>query len=409
MNALAWIHALTLGAALAVLGWGMTTGPLRIFSRSSRDFLGFNLLVMAGALCWWPWGLTESVGSAYLVALGVVLHLAGVQALCAGLQKLHDLRPTYALSPMMLPMLATVLAGVAWLDATAQGLMLAGFSACVWMLALTVQLAFPSLRARSGRVVARWSLLPLLVAGVCWGVGMLRSVWLLLAGAPEPVAGGGAPHALLDPLQMAAWMSAWWVLNAALAGLMMLKLLDKIRDLTTEDELTGTLNFRSFMAMLNHERERLRRHPTPQVLMVCELDQLSEMNRQLGFSAGDTALRHVTGVMGRGLRKTDRLGRSSSDEFLFFLPDTPAMGAMLVAERMQSAMKANPFLWNGQSVALTLSVGLAERIHSDLPCEEWLQSARTATRRAQREGGGRIRLSQPDAANDPLGPGSTLM
>jgi diguanylate cyclase (GGDEF)-like protein len=133
--------------------------------------------------------------------------------------------------------------------------------------------------------------------------------------------------------QLLLLLAAWGLLNGGLAGLLLLKLVDKILELNTEDELTGALNIRSFMALLNAERDRLRRTPQPQSLLVCEVDQFHALNKQLGFAAGDAALRHVTGVLGRGLRKTDRLGRSMNAELLMFLPATPIMGAMLVAER----------------------------------------------------------------------------
>ena len=152
------------------------------------------------------------------------------------------------------------------------------------------------------------------------------------------------------------------------------------------------------MALLNAERDRLRRTPQPQSLLVCEVDQFHALNKQLGFAAGDAALRHVTGVLGRGLRKTDRLGRSMNAELLMFLPATPIMGAMLVAERTQAAVKANPLLWNGQAVKLTLSIGVGGREDQGMPSETLLDFCGQAVRRAQREGGGRIRVAQYDAA-----------
>jgi diguanylate cyclase (GGDEF)-like protein len=150
---------------------------------------------------------------------------------------------------------------------------------------------------------------------------------------------------------------------------------------------------RSFMAMLANERERLRRTPQPQSLMLCDLDQYPALNQQLGFAAGDAALRHVTAVIGRTLRKTDRLGRTPEGELALFMPATPAVGATLVAERTQAAVKANPLLWNGQSVGLTLSMGLSSREGNGVPCEALLEASRQSMARARREGGGRVRVA----------------
>lgn len=401
MNALVWVQTLTLGSAMAVLGWALAAGPLRIFRRASREFAGFNAWVLLAALCWWPWEWLAPLPPTYRLALGLVLVLAGLQWLCNGLQTLHDLKPTYVTSPFMLPTLAALMAGVAWLDAAGTGPWLAFFSASLWVVSVTLQQAFPSFMAQGGVSVARWSLAPLAGAGLVWLAGMGGTVWQAWAGqagvAPPADAGQG-PLLALTAWQMALLLASWGLLNGGLVGLLLLKLVDKIRELSTEDDLTGALNMRSFMALLNAERDRLRRTPQPQALLVCEIDQYHALNKQLGFAAGDAALRHVTGVLGRGLRKTDRLGRSLNAELLMFLPATPTMGAMLVAERTQAAVKSNPFLWNGQAVSLTLCIGVGSRDDSDMPSETLLELCGQAVRKGQREGGGRIRVAQHDSA-----------
>jgi|GEM_PF-3172760 len=400
MNALVWAQALTLGAALAVLGWALTAGPLRIFSRASREFAGFNLLVLLAGLSWWPWEALAPLPAAYRLAVGLVLVLAGLQWLCNGVQTLYDLKPTYVVSPFMLPALAVLQTVVAWLDSTGTGPWLAFFSASLWLVSVTLQQAFPSLLAAQGDAkAARWSLSPLGFAGLAWLAGMVATVvqyvWAR-SGVAEALPASTLHLAVMAPWQLALLLASWGLLNGGLAGLLLLKLVEKIRELNTEDDLTGALNMRSFMALLNAERDRLRRTPQPQALVVFEIDQFHALNKQLGFAAGDAALRHVTGVLGRGLRKTDRLGRSLNAELMMFLPATPAMGAMLVAERTQAAVKANPLLWKGQSVNLTLSIGVGVREDSDMPSETLLDFCSQAVRRAQREGGGRIRMAQYD-------------
>ena len=399
MNSLVWVQALALGSAMAVLGWALAAGPLRIFSRASREFAWFNLLVLLAALGWWPVEVLGVLPSPYRVALGLVLMLSGLQWLCNGLQTLHDLKPTYVNSPLMLPALAALMAAVAWLDDAGTGPWLAFFSASLWVLSVTVQQAVPSLMAQGGKLVARWSLAPLAGAGLVWLGGMAATLLQSFMPSPEltPTLPNGHAHlAALTEVQMVLLVAGWGLLNGGLAGFLLLRLVDKIRELSTEDDLTGALNMRSFLALLNAERDRLRRTPQPQALLVCEIDQFHSLNKQLGFAAGDAALRHVTGVLGRGLRKTDRLGRSLNAELLMFLPATPTMGAMLVAERTQAAVKSNPFLWNGQSVGLTLSIGVGGREDSDMPSETLLECCAQAVRRAQREGGGRIRVAQYD-------------
>ncbi len=399
MNSLVWVQVLTLGSTFAVLGWAMAAGPLRISSRASREFAGFNLWVLLASLSWWSWEPLAFLPPVYRLGLGLVLALAGLQWLCNGLQTLHDLKPTYATSPFMLPTLAALMTGVAWLDSSGVGPWLAFFSGSLWLVSVTLQQAFPSLKAQGGVRAAVWSLAPLGGAGLVWLAGMAGTALMALPGHHATLPAWEAAHRHLQVLpqgQMVWLVASWGLLNGGLVGLLLLKLVDKIRELSTEDDLTGALNMRSFMALLNAERDRLRRTPQPQALLMFEIDQYHALNKQLGFAAGDAALRHVTGVLGRNLRKTDRLGRMLNAELLMFLPATPLMGAMLVADRTQAAVKANPLLWKGQAVNLTLSIGVCGREADDMPSETLLTFCAHAVRRAQREGGGRIRAAQYD-------------
>ena len=405
MNAQVWVQALTLGSSLAALGWALTGGPLRISKRASRHFVGFNALVAAGSLTWWAGSGQAFMPLAYWLTLGLVMILAALQWLCVGLHRLHDIKASYVVSPLMLPFLAVLMAVIAWLDAGGYGALLASYSASMWMLGVTVQQGFPSMSAQAGKKVARWALAPFFAAVVVWLVGMGRTVWTLVAGPSEAEVGLQVLPAWADAISL---LLGWALVNGGLVCLVMMKLVDKIRDLSTEDDLTGAMNMRTFMALLKDERERIRRVPLAQTLLVCEIDQYHALNKQLGFSAGDAALRHVTGIIGRGLRKTDRLAAAMQGELLLFLTGTPAVGATLVAERTQASVKANPFLWKGQAINLTLSIGLSSREDGTVPDETLIELANQAAQRARREGGARIRLSNMDPAAQELAFASTV-
>ena len=402
MTAQVWVQALTLGSTLAALGWALTGGPLRISNRASRHFVVFNALVALGSLAWWSGALQGWLSPAYCLTLGLVGVLSGMQWLSLGLHKLHDIKPSYVVSPFMLPFLAALMAVVAWLDASGRGALLACYSASLWMLGVTVQQGFAAMSAQAGAQAARWALLPFSGASFLWFFGMGHAVWVIM-GFGSAADAHAETASLLGTLDALFWLLTWALLNGGLVCLVMLKLVDKIRDLSTEDDLTGAMNMRTFMALLRDERERIRRVPLAQTLLVCEVDQHHALNKQLGFSAGDAALRHVTGIIGRGLRKTDRLASNMQGELLLFLTGTPAVGATLVAERTQAAVKANPFLWKGQAINLSLSIGLSSREDGSMADDTLIALANQAVQRAHREGGARIRMSTYDPATQEVG------
>ena len=67
------------------------------------------------------------------------------------------------------------------------------------------------------------------------------------------------------------WLLTWCWLNAGLAGMVLLRLMEKIQELSTQDDVTGALNIQAFMALLASERDRLRRHPQMQSVLLCTL------------------------------------------------------------------------------------------------------------------------------------------
>lgn len=401
-----WAQALTLVSALAALAWAVAAGPLRIHSRSSEKFIAFNLLIAIGVSIWWLLPVPQGIGAVYLIVAGMALLLTGLQWLSLGLHRLYDTKPTIAVEPSVLLVFVTALVMAAWFDASGRLVVMGFFVICIWILGLTIQQAYPMLRATGGIDAANWGLItPVVVAFLCfWGVG--RTVWLTFqAGNSSPSVTPITAVQLLDAAQVVTLLAMWLMLNATVASLLMLRFMDKIRDLTREDELTGALNLRSFIAMLNAEKERQRRQPKRQVLLVCQIDQFQALNRQLGFEAGNMALRHVTHLFVKSQRTTDRLGRSPRNEFLLFLPDTSLVGAKLVADRVQSTIKSHPLLVNGQPIVLSLSIGLAERHQANLSSEALVELGRHAMQQAARDGGGCLRLgpvmnhTAPSSAN----------
>lgn len=392
MDVETWVQTLTLASALTALAWGVAAGPLRIYSRACEKFIAFNLLLTIAMALWWLMPVPAGVQPVYLVVAGLLLVLTGLQWLGLGLHRLYDTKPVLAVEPTVLLSFILILLLAGWIDQTGRLVWMGFFVICIWLLGTTAQQVYPMLYATSGARVANWGLLTLvLVTFLCFfAVG--RSVWVvakygyLHRGAPLTAA------QLVDTGYVVLLFVMWLMLNATVALFLLLRLMDKVRDLTREDALTGALNLRSFMAMLNAERERQRRQPQRQVLLVCAIDQLQALHRQLGYESANIAMRHVTQLMVKNQRTTDRLGRSPRNEFLLFLPNASVVGAKLVADRLQATLKSHPLLMNGQPIVLSVSIGLAERNHANLTSEAWLELGRHAMQQAVRDGGGCMRL-----------------
>ena len=137
------------------------------------------------------------------------------------------------------------------------------------------------------------------------------------------------------------------------------------------DPLTGLKNRRAF----NEQLEMIRRQPVTQnALVICDLDHFKRINDQYGHYVGDLALKHVSRIMMTSLRKQDEISRFGGEEFIIILHDTQTPIALQIAERIRSSIAHNPLIYEGQTIPLTISIGVSF-FHFYSEFEEALQSA----------------------------------
>lgn len=126
------------------------------------------------------------------------------------------------------------------------------------------------------------------------------------------------------------------------------------------DALAGLDNRREFQRRLDEEIERALRHDRPLSLLMLDLDHFKRVNDTYGHTAGDEVLRAVAARIRVEIRPTDRAARYGGEEFTAILPETPAEGARVVAERVRRAVAGAPFrLLDGREIELTVSIGVS--------------------------------------------------
>lgn len=141
----------------------------------------------------------------------------------------------------------------------------------------------------------------------------------------------------------------------------------------TTDELTGLLNRRAMLHLLDQESRRSRRTGRPYSLVLADVDHFKAINDRFGHEVGDRALTHLADVLRATVRQPDSIARWGGEELLVFLPETDLEGARNVAEKMRvGALEKHLLL--GHEIALTLSLGVAE-LGPDDSFEECLRTA----------------------------------
>lgn len=127
------------------------------------------------------------------------------------------------------------------------------------------------------------------------------------------------------------------------------------------DELTGLYNRRYFNDAIVREVERFKRFGQRFSLVMLDVDHFKRFNDSYGHLAGDSALKAVATVLRETARTFDHVVRYGGEEFALILPHTDGEQALSAAERLRSAVAANPVPVEGQEggVPLTVSLGTA--------------------------------------------------
>jgi diguanylate cyclase (GGDEF)-like protein len=131
------------------------------------------------------------------------------------------------------------------------------------------------------------------------------------------------------------------------------------------DGLTGLLNRRAFDEHLARQYAIFERYGTRYSLVMFDLDHFKELNDALGHQAGDEALRQFARILSEGVRAADLVARYGGEEFALLLPQTGAVGAMIIAERIRQRVEDFQFQIAGQEIELRISAGVATTSERD--------------------------------------------
>lgn len=126
-------------------------------------------------------------------------------------------------------------------------------------------------------------------------------------------------------------------------ALLNIRLYSETKRLARTDPLTGLANRRVLQERLQAEIRRARRYEHPLALMMIDLDYFKAYNDTHGHPAGDDVLRRLAGLLQDAVRETDLVARYGGEEFVVLLPETDALQALEVAEKLRSVVEAYPF------------------------------------------------------------------
>ena len=164
------------------------------------------------------------------------------------------------------------------------------------------------------------------------------------------------------------------------------KALDRARQNSLTDELTGLPNRSAFLRQLKAEIGRARRYGFSLALALIDLDDLKTVNERHGYAAGDAILHTYAHEIMSQFRGYDLVARYGDDEFAVLLPNTQKDGAVRAIDKAQKHAAGTFIQFNGQNLPLpSFSSVLTLYSHGEQP-EALLKRADEALIHAKQRG-----------------------
>jgi len=170
----------------------------------------------------------------------------------------------------------------------------------------------------------------------------------------------------------------------------------KLKQLSAIDFLTGLANRRTFDEVLDKEWKRAQRNVKTLSLVMMDIDFFKNYNDGYGHQAGDNCLRQVANAIDKTIyRPADLAARYGGEEFILLLPETEALHAMVVANRVCQSISdlKLPHEYADSHKYVSISAGVATMTPTDDSTRTMLiESADTALYKAKESGRNRVEL-----------------
>ena len=161
-----------------------------------------------------------------------------------------------------------------------------------------------------------------------------------------------------------------------------------------QDPLTGLAVRRVLEERLQRAHRKSLQLGTPMAVIMCDLDHFKNVNDTYGHAAGDQALIATAKLLLEAADHPERLAtRYGGEEFTLLLESSSGDEALAIAEKLRQQVEQRPVEVDGDTLSLTLSLGVAcfPELHVKRP-QELMELADEALYEAKRHGRNRCLL-----------------
>jgi diguanylate cyclase (GGDEF)-like protein len=129
--------------------------------------------------------------------------------------------------------------------------------------------------------------------------------------------------------------------------------------MANHDRLTGLANRRLMEVAVDEELIRQKRYHVPFSILFLDCNKFKNINDTYGHDCGDKVLTYIATQLKELIRENDKCFRYAGDEFVVVLANQGLLEAGLAAKRLSQFFQHSAFPYEGQSISVSLSCGVA--------------------------------------------------
>lgn len=143
----------------------------------------------------------------------------------------------------------------------------------------------------------------------------------------------------------------------------------------SKDPLTSCFNRRIADMTLQTSFEKFREGEEFYTLIFIDVDNFKHINDTYGHDMGDYVLKHICEQINKEIRSNDVLCRWGGDEFLLICSGISKENIYAYIDRMRKLIERTDFVFNGDHVQTTISMGAAYYYRTDTSFEQAMKRA----------------------------------
>lgn len=132
-----------------------------------------------------------------------------------------------------------------------------------------------------------------------------------------------------------------------------------LKEQADTDPLTKLANRRSFFQSASTTLAQILRQNEHFSIIILDIDHFKRINDTYGHQAGDVVLQQLSMVLSTAIREGDTLARIGGEEFVVASPYTNRLAAIVLSERLRKAVENSEFIFAGNRIPVTISLGIA--------------------------------------------------